>query len=168
MAVKSIQIEAAHNTDIERETKIVSQLAHRHIIQGYGVEQDGNYVYIITDYAEGGNLMGATPKLDWDSKRRIVTEVARGLAYLHNQDILHRDIKGDNILLTKHNEVKLCDFGLAKIIASATRSSTYTQKGTPKWMAPELKVVKPEYSTKSDIYTLDVVMEDMVNGDAPL
>ncbi|KAG0319909.1 hypothetical protein BGZ99_004849 [Dissophora globulifera] len=165
MAVKRIRVADGGATDIKRETNIVSQLAHKHIIQCYGVDRDTNYVYIITDYAEGGNLNDAAPRLNWEDKKRIVGEVARGLAYLHSRGIIHRDIKGGNILLTKHDEVKLCDFGIAKIIASATCTSSFVRKGTPEFMAPELIRVRPAYSTMSDVYALGVVMQKLVHGD---
>ncbi|KAG0302742.1 hypothetical protein BGZ98_007276, partial [Dissophora globulifera] len=136
-----------------------------HIIQCYGVDRDANHVSIITDYAEGGNLDDAALRLDWEDKKRIVVEVARGLAYLHSQDIIHRDIKGGNILLTKHDEVKLCDFGIAKIIASATCASSYVRKGTTGFMAPELMRARPAYSKMSDVYALGVVMKKLVCKD---
>ncbi|KAG0317364.1 hypothetical protein BGZ99_006345 [Dissophora globulifera] len=134
----------------------------------YGVDRDTNYVSIITDYAEGGNLSNAAPRLDWEDKKRIVVEVARGLAYLHSQDIIHRDIKGGNILLTKHNEAKLCDFGISKVIASATCASSFVPKGTPRFMAPELMRARPAYSTMSDVFALGVVMQELVyEGETP-
>ncbi|KAI8605769.1 kinase-like domain-containing protein [Dissophora ornata] len=168
MAVKRIRVTDGYTPDIERETNIVSRLVHKHIIQCYGVERDANYVYIVTDYAEGGDLSSASPRLDWEDRKRIVVEVALGLAYLHSQGIIHRDIKGANILLTKYNEAKLCDFGLAKVMASATCASTYTPKGTRKWMAPELISARPKYSSKSDVFALGVVMRELEHGDTPL
>ncbi|KAG0049669.1 hypothetical protein BGZ83_005503 [Gryganskiella cystojenkinii] len=175
MAVKRIRVANSCTADIEREMTFMSQLAHNHIIQCFGVDRDANYVYIITDYAEGGNLKEAAPRLDWEDKKRIVVEVARGLAYLHSQDIIHRDIKGENILLTKSREAKLCDFGIAKITASATcacsfeRRQTKEGKGTRGSMAPELFRARPAYSDKSDVYALGVVMRELVcGGETPL
>ncbi|KAG0318869.1 hypothetical protein BGZ99_005385 [Dissophora globulifera] len=170
MAVKRIRVTDGCASDIERELKIVAQLKHRHIIQCCGVDRDANYVYIIMDSAEGGSLKDAVTRLDWDNKRRIVVEIALGLGYLHSQGIVHRDIKGANILLTEHDEVKLCDFGIAKVMASATCASTFIHgtRGTQKWIAPELRCAKPKYSARSDIFALGVVMQDLVDGDTPL
>ncbi|KAG0306770.1 hypothetical protein BGZ98_001731 [Dissophora globulifera] len=168
MAVKRIRVPGGCTIDIEREMNIVSQLRHKHIIQCYGVDRDANYVYIVTDYAEGGNLDDAAPRLDWMAKKRIVVEVALGLGYLHGEGIIHRDIKGGNIVLTKNDEAKLCDFGIAKVIASATCGSSFVRKGTPQFMAPELMRAKPAYSTMSDIYALGVVMQELVHkGEIP-
>ncbi|KAF9435117.1 hypothetical protein BGZ76_006867 [Entomortierella beljakovae] len=163
VAVKRIRVSDAYAKDIIRETDIVSRLTHKHIIQCLGVVRDANFVYIVTDYAEGGNLRDAVPRLDWENKKRIVAEIALGLAYLHGEGIIHRDIKGLNILLTKYDEVKLCDFGLAKVMASASCVTSYKPKGTPRWMAPELRRAK--YSAQSDIFALGVVMHELIDGD---
>ncbi|KAF9290315.1 p21 protein (Cdc42 Rac)-activated kinase [Mortierella alpina] len=178
MSVKVIRVVDGCAADIERETTYISQLSHKHIIRCYDIQRDAHYVYIIMDYAEGGNLKSAAPTLDWENKQRIVREVALGLAYLHGQGITHRDIKGENILLTTHGQAKLCDFGLANVMASATRASKYTPAkdptghgrpvGTKYWMAPELMTASPKYSSKTDIYALGVVMgELMEDADAP-
>ncbi|KAG0196903.1 hypothetical protein BGX28_009629 [Mortierella sp. GBA30] len=168
MAVKVIRVTDGCAEDIERETTFISQLSHKHIVRCYGIQRDKHYVHIIMDYAEGGNLESAAPNLDWENKQRIIREVALGLAYLHSQKIVHRDIKGANILLTKHNQAKLCDFGLARVMASATCASTYTAIGTMRWMAPELLTARPKYSEKSDVYALGVVMKELMHqADAP-
>ncbi|KAG0350024.1 Protein NSP-INTERACTING KINASE 2, partial [Gamsiella multidivaricata] len=156
MAVKRLRTADGDDCDIKMEAKIVSLLAHRHIIQCYGVELDDLYAYIITDYAAGGSLTKAIPRLDWSNKRRIVAEVARGLGYLHSMGIIHKDIKGDNILLTEHDEVRLCDFGLASVINSAVSVSKYGQMGTPGYAAPELMSTNPKFSDKSDVFALGI------------
>ncbi|CAO3566596.1 unnamed protein product [Mortierella alpina] len=173
MSVKVIRVVDGCAADIERETTYISQLSHKHIIRCYDIQRDAHYVYIIMDYAEGGNLKSAAPTLDWENKQRIVREVALGLAYLHGQGITHRDIKGENILLTTHGQAKLSDFGLANVMASATCASKYTPakdptghgrpKGTLQWMAPELLTAKPKYSSKTDIYALGVVMGELMD-----
>ncbi|KAI7816015.1 kinase-like domain-containing protein [Gamsiella multidivaricata] len=167
MAVKRLRTADGDDCDIKMEAKIVSLLAHRHIIQCYGVELDDLYAYIITDYAAGGSLTKAIPRLDWSNKRRIVAEVARGLGYLHSMGIIHKDIKGDNILLTEHDEVRLCDFGLASVINSAVSVSKYGQMGTPGYAAPELMSTNPKFSDKSDVFALGIVMREMLDQNAP-
>ncbi|KAF9582144.1 hypothetical protein BGW38_000590 [Lunasporangiospora selenospora] len=127
------------------------------------------------EYAAGGNLKDAIPELDWAEKKRIIVEVATGLAFLHSQGILHRDIKCENILLTEQRQAKLCDFGLAKImtLSASTGAGNRAVKGTMGYIAPELIHKGPLYSTKSDIYALGVVMKkigtfSMANSDMPL
>ncbi|KAI8600657.1 kinase-like domain-containing protein, partial [Dissophora ornata] len=151
--------------DVIQEVNIVSRLAYKHIIQCYGVVTTANTVFIVTDYAEGGNLKDAISRLDWEDKKRIIVEVALGLDYLHSQEIVHGDIKTANILLTGHDEVKLCGFGSAMFLASATCTSSSVRVGTLRFMALESMRASPSYSFMSDVYALGVVMRELVHGD---
>ncbi|KAG0300298.1 hypothetical protein BGZ98_009298 [Dissophora globulifera] len=200
VAFKEFRVTNSNDKDIRIEATVLSKLTNPYIIQYYGLEKKvgkvfkevdkaedlekvdegvdiegvdggGDNIRLVMEYAEGGNLTDAIPRLDWKDKMRIVTEVARGLDYLHFKGIIHRDIKSANILLTAHNQVKLCDFGLAKITSATTSVATarIAPKGTRDWMAPELISLKPMYSSKSDIYALGVVMGEMSeNEDMPL
>ncbi|KAF9970518.1 hypothetical protein BGZ73_006774 [Actinomortierella ambigua] len=147
---------------IQTEIKFLKRLRHKHIIQFYhDHEQDGR-LYLIMDLAEMGSLANqiVNSKLDWPTKTRLAHEIARGLQYIHGEDVLHRDLKSANVLLTKHMEVKLCDFGFATI-GSVTATQTGSTMGTLRWLAPELLSTRPKYSTKSDIYALGMVMWEM-------
>ncbi|KAG0249501.1 hypothetical protein DFQ27_009968, partial [Actinomortierella ambigua] len=150
---------------IEREINLLKRLQCRHIIQFYGVHRQGNEISLVTDFAEGGSLMQAindSRVAGWHAKNRIAQEIAYGLAYIHHEGILHRDLKSDNVLLTRHMEVKLCDFGLAVIKTSSGGHSTERMRGTFRWLAPELVLSeRPRYTTKSDMYALGMVMWEM-------
>ncbi|KAF9970870.1 hypothetical protein BGZ73_006285, partial [Actinomortierella ambigua] len=149
---------------IRQEIDILQRLSDRHIIQFYGITYHEGKLVLIMDHAEGGSLQGAIETgrvADWPTKRRIVQEIVRGLAYIHYKNVLHRDLKSLNVLLTSHMEVKLCDFGLAIIKVRSASRSTSSQKGTTRWMAPELFAAKPKYTTKSDIFALGVVMWEL-------
>ncbi|KAG0250836.1 copper transport protein ctr1 [Actinomortierella ambigua] len=148
---------------IQREVEILKTLAYRHIIQFYGTTYHEGMLLLIMDYAEGGSLQRAITArrlTDWPTKIRIAHEIARGLAYIHHEGVIHRDLKSGNVLLTRLMEVKLCDFGLATVKIRAASMST-TLKGAFRWMAPELFALRPEYSTKSDMYALGMVMWEM-------
>ncbi|KAG0221927.1 hypothetical protein BGW42_007094 [Actinomortierella wolfii] len=136
---------------------------------------DGNLV-MITDLAENGSLERVIrlrnrsgEKLDWDTKTRITSETTSALAYLHSLGIIHRDVKSANILLTKHFEVRLCDLSHALFTSvpdilddkGSFGRSTKALVGTIRWMAPELLGTAPEYSFKSDMYALGMVMWEM-------
>ncbi|KAF9334667.1 hypothetical protein BG006_001752 [Podila minutissima] len=104
---------------IQREISVLQELRHRHIIQFYEqCEVIGN-VYLVMDLAENGSLASAIEKGtvtdDWPTKIRLAHEVARGLEYMHQKKVIHRDLKSANVLLTKHMKVKLADFGLAAV-----------------------------------------------------
>ncbi|KAG0249387.1 hypothetical protein DFQ27_000147, partial [Actinomortierella ambigua] len=160
-----------HTTDqvrtIEEEIEMLRHLQYRHIIQFYGVHRQGNEISLVTDFAEGGSLKQAIEDsrvAGWHIKIRIAQEIADGLAYIHHEGILHRDLKSDNVLLTGHMEVKLCDFGLAVIKTSSGGHSTEVMRGTFRWLAPELVLSeRPRYSTKSDMYALGMVMWEMAS-----
>ncbi|KAG0251215.1 hypothetical protein DFQ27_008914 [Actinomortierella ambigua] len=153
------------NAAVKKEIAILQQLRHRYIIQYFeSLEHDG-HTYILMDLAEKGSLAGAIARgevADWPTKTRIAHEIARGLEYIHCRDILHRDLKTANVLLTRFMEVKLCDFGLAKVKTISASSSSAASpggfKGTLRWAAPEALDVRPKYSKKSDVYALGMVM----------
>ncbi|KAG0237575.1 hypothetical protein BGW41_008375 [Actinomortierella wolfii] len=152
---------------IRKEISIIQTLHHRNIIQFYSWYEIDGCIYLVTDVAEGGNLVRAIEKnqvSDWPTRIRIADEIARGLEYMHQQNILHRDLKSANVLLTKHKEVKLADFGLSEYTVAMRRSSSSSRMvvGTRRWMAPELlEFSPPKYTTKSDMYALGMVMWEM-------
>ncbi|KAF9276929.1 Dual specificity testis-specific protein kinase 2 [Mortierella alpina] len=96
----------------KQEVAIIQKLTHRHIVQFYHVHHD----MIVMEYVEGGNLADAIVDKrvlkSWEVKTRIAKEISLGLAYLHSQGIIHCVIKSANILLTKHKDARICDFGL--------------------------------------------------------
>ncbi|KAF9974197.1 hypothetical protein BGZ73_002450 [Actinomortierella ambigua] len=158
-----VQDDVRQSAAIQREIDIMKTLVDRHVIQFYGTAYHEGMLVLIMDYAEGGCLKRAIDGgrvTDWSTKTRIAQEIARGLAYIHHNGIIHRDLKSMNVLLTGRMEVKLCDFGLATLKVRSA-SSTTTLRGTIRWMAPELFVFRPTYSTKSDIYALGMVMWEM-------
>ncbi|KAG0234249.1 hypothetical protein BGW42_006754, partial [Actinomortierella wolfii] len=167
VAVKKVQVtqgEVRRIAVIQNEINILQKLKHRHIIQFFDTTYHENMLVLIMDYAEGGSLSQAIEDgrvADWETKTRIAQEIVRGLDYIHYKGILHRDLKSHNVLLTSHMEVKLCDFGLATIKARSVSKSTEQTVGTFRWMAPELLGARPKYSTKSDMYSLGMVMWEM-------
>ncbi|KAF9977244.1 hypothetical protein BGZ73_006607 [Actinomortierella ambigua] len=154
--------EAVKEGSIQREVQLLDSLRDKHIIQFYGTTHHEGRLVLVMEYAEGGSLHRAINqrRLDWPTKTRIAQEIVRGLAYIHHKKVVHRDLKSMNVLLTRHMEVKLCDFGLATIKVRSASMST-ALRGTFRWMAPELFTSRPEYSTKSDMYALAMVMWEM-------
>ncbi|KAF9966900.1 hypothetical protein BGZ73_000810, partial [Actinomortierella ambigua] len=118
---------------------------------------------LVMEYADGGCLEDAIDRgqLDWPNKTRIAQEIVRGLAFIHHMNVIHRDLKSMNVLLTRYREVKLCDFGMATVKVRSTSKSTSAAKGTLRWMAPEIFAARPKYSTKSDMFALGTVMWEM-------
>ncbi|KAF9171076.1 hypothetical protein BGX21_010667 [Mortierella sp. AD011] len=152
---------------LRREAAILKDLADKHIIQFYAVEE--NPFRLIMEDAEGGSLKkvieNAFPSLLWEHKRRIAGEIAHGLSYIHSQGIIHCDIKSPNIFLTKKLEVKIGDFGCA--MTTTDKKNKTPSCGTLEWKAPEFRLDATAYSSKSDIYALGIVMWEMASGNEP-
>ncbi|KAF9165701.1 hypothetical protein DFQ26_009569 [Actinomortierella ambigua] len=163
-----------HQQFIQGEISVLKKLRFRHIIQFYRTHEENGRIYVLMELAEKGSLEQAINKGhlavdDWFTKGRLASEIAQGLDFIHKEGILHRDIKSLSVLLTKRMEVKLAEFGLAKVksmtmAASAPRTHQSGNKlvGTLRRIAPELLfATNLEYSTKSDVYALGLVMWEM-------
>ncbi|KAF9983218.1 hypothetical protein BGZ75_005325 [Mortierella antarctica] len=141
----------------KQEVAIIQQLTHKHIVQFYHVHHE----MIVMEYVEGGDLaaviVGKALK-NWEVKTQIAKDISLGLAYLHDQGIIHCDIKSSNILLTEHKEAKICDFGVAIQVGDSDGGG-----GTLQWMAPEELRFPPQHSSKSDVYALGMVMWEMAS-----
>ncbi|KAF9272024.1 hypothetical protein BGZ68_002813, partial [Mortierella alpina] len=145
------------HSSTKQEVEILKQLTHKHIVQFYYVHHD----MLVMEYVEGGSLANAIvgrTLQSWEVKTRIAKDISLGLAYLHCQGIIHCDIKSSNILLTEHKEARICDFGLAM------RTGDRGGGGTLQWMAPELLWNPPQYTEKSDVYALGMVIWEMASG----
>ncbi|KAG6865846.1 hypothetical protein C0991_011178 [Blastosporella zonata] len=158
--------------DIQREVALLTQLRDApNITKYYGCYMDGPRVWIVMEFAQGGSvlsLMKASPNgcLEERYVSVIVREVLVGLSYLHKVPIIHRDIKAANILVTATGKVVICDFGVSALLATSS-SKRNTLTGTPHWMAPELLQNLPVYDTKADIWSLGIVVYEMIKGTPP-
>ncbi|KAF9156015.1 hypothetical protein DFQ26_009506, partial [Actinomortierella ambigua] len=157
---------------IRKEISVLKKLRFRHVIQFYRTHEENDRIYLLMELAERGSLeqainRGVLSSDDWSTKSRLASEIAQGLDFIHKEKILHRDIRSGNVLLNMHMEVKLVDLRLATVNSMTFESMSVTQSvsgivGTLRWIAPELFYAsKPEYSTKSDVYALGVVMWEM-------
>jgi serine/threonine protein kinase len=153
----------------EREAKSLAKLSHPHIVGviDYG-EHEGS-PYLVMEYLPGGTLKQSVGKpIPWQEAARILLPIAQALEYAHEHNLVHRDIKPSNILLTDKGQPMLTDFGIAKILESdetATLTGTGVGIGTPEYMAPEQWT--GQATKQSDIYSLGVVLYEMVTGRKP-
>jgi eukaryotic-like serine/threonine-protein kinase len=178
VAIKLLPPELAFRTDIRsrflREAETAAQLSHPNIVPIYNVEEKDNLVYFIMAFIAGDNLatrlqrMGA---LDPAEVRKILKEVADALAYAHKRNVVHRDIKPDNILLdTDSGRAMVTDFGIARALTDQGDSrltATGMAIGTPAYMSPEQSAGELEIDGRSDLYSLGVVGYQMACGDLP-
>lgn len=156
-------------SDLQREITILQKYTHPNIVRYYGVELKDSLLNIFMEYMSGGSLaknIADFGKIPEQAARRYTKQILNGLLYLHYNKIVHRDIKGANILISHSNlMVKLADFGCAKEIA---QSKTYREsiKGTPNWMAPEV-IQETGGGRFSDIWSLGCTVYEMLVGKPP-
>ena len=137
------------------EIHILQSMKHSHIMGLYEYRFDGDYLLLVTEYCKDGDL-DKWLKQEHDIKERldIMVQIIRGMDYLHQNNILHRDIKPNNILL-HDGVVKICDFGFSTMIKEYNQLFN-TICGTPLYMSPELLFMQP-YTIKSDIWALGIL-----------
>jgi len=152
-----------------QEAKIIARLQHPHIlpVHDYG-EQDG-YTYIVMPYVQTGtlaDLLRGEP-LPLEQIKVIMTQVGDALDYAHAHGVVHRDVKPSNVLVDERGNCLLTDFGIGKILTGTTQlTRTGDVIGTPAYMSPEQGLGK-ELDSRSDIYSLGVVLYEMVTGRQP-
>jgi len=153
--------------------EFLSQLHHQNIVGYMGIEHDGTYTNVFLEYVPGGSIHGLLAKFgSFDEKliRVYMRQILAGLKYLHANGLVHRDIKGANILLDTTGRLKLADFGLAsKILAGkqgGSHKGTKGLAGTSYWMAPEV-VRQQSFGKPADIWSVGCVMIEMATGKPP-
>ncbi|KAL5554636.1 hypothetical protein UlMin_042037 [Ulmus minor] len=152
---------------LEQEIALLSQFKHENIVQYYDTCKDESKLYIFLELVTEGSLQSLYQKfILGDTQVSAYTrQILQGLKYLHDQDIIHRDIKCANILVDANGSVKLADFGLAK----ATKlNDVKSCKGTPFWMAPEVVNMKKQgYGLLADIWSLGCTVLEMLTRKIP-
>jgi tRNA A-37 threonylcarbamoyl transferase component Bud32 len=157
-----------------REAQALAKLAHPNIVGVYDFgKSDGRY-YFTMEFVDGVNLrqLLRIGQLEPTEALKIVPQICQALQYAHDQGVVHRDIKPENILLDKKGQVRIADFGLAKLVGHARPNSGLTRPqqvmGTPNYMAPE-QIEKPlAVDHRADIFSLGVVLYEMLTGELPL
>ena len=122
-----------------REGRSAAQLSHKNIITVYDLGEDGGQAYMALEFLEGEDLKEKIRKresLPLASKLKIITEICEGLAHAHHRQVIHHDVKPANIFLTRSGQVKILDFGLARLMSGETTRSG-TLRGSPNYMSPE-------------------------------
>ncbi len=152
-----------------REAKNAARLNHPNIVRVHEVGRQGEAHYLVMDYVEGESLhtrLVREKMLSLQVATSIVTQIGSALDHAHAQGLIHRDVKPSNILLDDHSRAFLSDFGIAKAVAGTKLTRTGTSLGTPEYMSPE-QVLGKTIDGRSDLYSLGVVLYEMVTGQAP-
>ncbi|MFH1574228.1 MAG: PEGA domain-containing protein, partial [Acidobacteriota bacterium] len=151
-----------------QEARSAGALSHKNIITIYEMDEDEGQAFIAMEYLEGEDmksLIARRATLPFEHKLQILLEVCEGLAHAHSMGVIHRDIKPGNIFLTKTGQIKLLDFGLARITTSDA-TLTGMPMGTPSYMSPE-QIRGEKQDHRSDIFSFGVVAYELLAYSKP-
>lgn len=158
-----------------REGRVLARLNHPHIVSVYDFGTRGPFLYLLMEHVDGINLREAMQAGDFPPNDclALVQNICEALKFAHEEGILHRDIKPENILLNSRGQVKIADFGLAKLVGDDKREDiTLTNQGavmgTLHYMAPEQMETPNDIDQRADIYSLGVVFYELLTGELPL
>lgn len=175
IAVKQLSARSRQgNREFVNEIGMISALQHPNLVKLFGCCIEANQLLLVYEYMENNclsrALFGTDPHskihLDWSTRCRICLDIARGLAYLHEESrlkIVHRDIKASNVLLDEYLNAKISDFGLAKLYEEDITHISTKIAGTVGYMAPEY-AMRGHLSEKADVYSFGVVALEIVTG----
>lgn len=153
----------------KREATSAARLSHPNIVNVHDVGEDNNVHFIVMEYINGKTLkqiIKTSGRLSSEKTVDIVLQIASALDCAHKNNIIHRDIKPDNILITEDNIVKVADFGIAKVVDSRTVTNSNKVIGTAHYFSPEQ--AKGNFvDGRTDIYSLGIVMYEMITGRVP-
>jgi predicted Ser/Thr protein kinase len=177
VALKILPVESQQHPSFAerfgREAKALAKLNHPGIVNIYDFGQTGQYYYFVMEYVDGMNLRHLLHNQPLEPRQalELVTQICTALQFAHDEGVVHRDIKPENILLNKRGQVKIADFGLAKLLGTAPDTAlTMSQAamGTMNYMAPEQRLNAQAVDHRADIYSLGVVFYEMLTGEVPM
>ena len=157
---------------IKYETNLMKKLNHPNITKILELFEDKEYILIIMEYINGGNLFSFLKKhrkVSEKTAKLLYRQIILGIKYMHEQGIVHRDIKLENILIDLNNNIKICDFGIGRVLSSPAQP-LFDQCGTPMYIAPEILLCSKEKGYKGfpvDIWSSGIVLYILLSGTLP-
>ena len=176
VAIKTMRLDEIDNEEelkqfrdrFFREAESTGRLSHPNIVTVYDAGEQDGLAYIAMEYLEGtmlSNYCQKTTRLPAKQALQIVAAVADALDYAHSHGVVHRDVKPANIMILKQRQVKVMDFGIAKM-ASASKTQASMILGTPRYMSPEQATGK-DVDGRSDVFSLGIVLFELLSGEKP-
>jgi len=175
VAIKTINLNLSkqeleeYEARFQQEIKAAGRLNHPNIVTIYDVGKTEQVAYMAMEFLEGKELkeiIAAGESMPIDQVVDIIAQVADGLWFAHQQEIVHRDVKPSNIMVLKGGIAKITDFGIARLPNSAVKTMTGLILGSPRYMSPE-QVIGKQLDTRTDIFSLGVVLYEALTGLAP-
>jgi serine/threonine protein kinase len=152
-----------------RESELLCKFEHENIVKGYASGCSSGLYWLAMELVDGEsiqNLLDKSGTLSEDDALRIIVQIAEAIEYMQSQSVVHRDIKPDNVLITRDGTVKLIDLGFAKPMGAAEGQGDLTC-GTPQYMSPEQAQGQRDLDVRSDIYALGATLYHVVLGKTP-
>jgi hypothetical protein len=178
VALKILPLEISADANFaerfKREARALARLSHPNVVTIFDLGRSGELYYILMEFVDGVNLrqLLQSHRIPPSESLAIVPQICEALEYAHGEGVIHRDIKPENILLDQKGRVKIADFGIAKLVAPRLRDAQLTQSdqviGTMHYMAPEQFEKPLEVDHRADLYSLGVVLYEMLTGELPL
>lgn len=178
VAIKILPVEVAESTGglerFLREAKALAQISHPNIVSIHSFGEADKWCYFVMEYVEGCTLRQiiGDGDLEESSVLQMVESICAALQYAHERGVVHRDIKPENVLLDREGNIRIVDFGLAKPLGRGTgftrATATNQIVGTPHYLAPEQVHTPTKVDQRADLYSLGVVIYEMLTGRLPL
>ena len=153
----------------EREVQNTTILSHSNVVNVLDVEEDDNCYYLVMEYIEGPTLkeyLCKEGKLSADEAVEMTLQILKGIAHAHHHRIIHRDIKPQNILMTKNGTLKILDFGIARSLSETALTETNHVMGSVQYLSPE-QAKGQSTDESSDIYSIGIVLYELLTGHPP-
>ena len=152
-----------------KEAQSAASLTHNNIVSVYDVGEEENFIYMVMELVDGITLkeyIKKTGTLEWQEACDFALQIGQGIGIAHASNIIHRDIKPQNIIMTKDKDLKVTDFGIARAAASDTTIVGGTALGSVHYISPE-QARGSRTDARSDIYSLGIVLYEMLTGKVP-
>jgi len=174
VAIKMLAPELMRNAELverfKQEARLQASLIHPNIVALHTFFTHENMLYMVMEYAQGitlKDLIKKKGKLDEKTSKHIILQILEGVGFAHQKGIVHRDLKPSNIMIDNNLDIKIMDFGIAKVLGDRGMTKTGTKMGTLYYMSPEQVKAEKDIDQRTDIYSLGIIFYEMLTGKVP-